>query len=92
MDDGLFIDQNNFFKSKLPYAKTHNLLVPGSFYFISFFAHFLNMIILCNYGYFAWQARGIFDIDENDFTLRLNGKKIKFDFAFTTVNGTPAMS
>jgi D-alanine-D-alanine ligase len=29
------------------------------------------------------------DIDKNDFSLTLNGEKIKFDFAFITVHGTP---
>jgi len=28
-------------------------------------------------------------IDKNDFSLTLNGEKIKFDFAFITVHGTP---
>ncbi len=30
-----------------------------------------------------------FDIDKNDFSLDINGEKIKFDFAFITVHGTP---
>src|SRR6201996_9255400 len=30
-----------------------------------------------------------YDIDKNDFSLTLNGNKIKFDFAFITVHGTP---
>src|ERR1700709_1420156 len=29
------------------------------------------------------------DIDKNDFSLTLNGEKVKFDFAFITVHGTP---
>jgi D-alanine-D-alanine ligase len=29
------------------------------------------------------------NIDKNDFSLSLNGEKIKFDFAFITVHGTP---
>ena len=29
------------------------------------------------------------DIDKNDFSLTLNGEKIRFDFAFITVHGTP---
>lgn len=29
------------------------------------------------------------DIDKNDFSLSLNGEKIKFEFAFITVHGTP---
>jgi D-alanine-D-alanine ligase len=28
-------------------------------------------------------------VDKNDFSLTLNGEKIKFDFAFITVHGTP---
>ncbi len=32
---------------------------------------------------------GTTDIDKNDFSLTLNGQKIKFDFAFITVHGTP---
>lgn len=28
-------------------------------------------------------------VDKNDFTLTLNGEKIKFDFAFITIHGTP---
>lgn len=30
-----------------------------------------------------------FDIDKNDFSLTIKGNKIKFDFAFITVHGTP---
>jgi D-alanine-D-alanine ligase len=29
------------------------------------------------------------NIDKNDFSLSLNGEKVKFDFAFITVHGTP---
>src|ERR1700710_2864239 len=29
------------------------------------------------------------DIDKNDFSLTVNDEKIKFDFAFITVHGTP---
>ena len=29
------------------------------------------------------------DIDKNDFSLTLDGQKVKFDFAFITVHGTP---
>jgi D-alanine-D-alanine ligase len=32
---------------------------------------------------------GIADVDKNDFSLTLNGDKIRFDFAFITVHGTP---
>ncbi|QHS57484.1 D-alanine--D-alanine ligase [Mucilaginibacter sp. 14171R-50] len=34
-------------------------------------------------------AQGSIDIDKNDFSLTLNGEKIKFDFAFITIHGTP---
>jgi D-alanine-D-alanine ligase len=30
-----------------------------------------------------------FDIDKNDFSITVNGEKIKFDFAFITIHGTP---
>jgi len=29
------------------------------------------------------------DVDKNDFSITLNGEKIKFDFAFITIHGTP---
>ena len=29
------------------------------------------------------------DVDKNDFSITLNGDKIKFDFAFITIHGTP---
>jgi D-alanine-D-alanine ligase len=29
------------------------------------------------------------DVDKNDFSITVNGKKIKFDFAFITIHGTP---
>lgn len=32
---------------------------------------------------------GPVNIDKNDFSLTLNGEKIKFDFAFITIHGTP---
>lgn len=34
-------------------------------------------------------GNGTVDIDKNDFTLTINGQKIKFDFAFITIHGTP---
>jgi D-alanine-D-alanine ligase len=34
-------------------------------------------------------GNGPVDIDKNDFSLTLNGEKIKFDFAFITIHGTP---
>jgi D-alanine-D-alanine ligase len=30
-----------------------------------------------------------FDIDKNDFSITIKGEKIKFDFAFITIHGTP---
>jgi len=30
-----------------------------------------------------------FDVDKNDFSITINGEKIKFDFAFITIHGTP---
>jgi len=32
---------------------------------------------------------GVINIDKNDFSLTLNGEKIKFDCAFITIHGTP---
>lgn len=32
---------------------------------------------------------GKVDVDKNDFSITLNGVKVKFDFAFITVHGTP---
>jgi D-alanine-D-alanine ligase len=29
------------------------------------------------------------DVDKNDFSITINGEKIKFDFAFITIHGTP---
>jgi D-alanine-D-alanine ligase len=34
-------------------------------------------------------GNGAVDIDKNDFSLVLEGEKVKFDFAFITVHGTP---
>ena len=39
--------------------------------------------------WFYESADGAIDIDKNDFSLTLNGKKVKFDFAFITIHGTP---
>ena len=39
--------------------------------------------------WFHESADGLIDVDKNDFTITLAGKKIKFDFAFITVHGTP---
>ncbi|MCC8410285.1 D-alanine--D-alanine ligase [Mucilaginibacter sp. UR6-1] len=34
-------------------------------------------------------ANGTVDVDKNDFSITLNGSKIRFDFAFITIHGTP---
>jgi D-alanine-D-alanine ligase len=34
-------------------------------------------------------AAGAVDVDKNDFSLTIDGTKIKFDFAFITIHGTP---
>ncbi|MEO6151281.1 MAG: D-alanine--D-alanine ligase [Mucilaginibacter sp.] len=34
-------------------------------------------------------ADGTVDVDKNDFSITVKGEKIKFDFAFITVHGTP---
>jgi len=39
--------------------------------------------------WFYESADGAIDIDKNDFSLTLNGEKVKFDFAFITIHGTP---
>lgn len=46
--------------------------------------------ILINRDRWFYEAGGVSaDIDKNDFSLTLNGQKIKFDAAFITVHGTP---
>ncbi|NOW94167.1 D-alanine--D-alanine ligase [Mucilaginibacter sp. SG564] len=39
--------------------------------------------------WFYESENGPVDVDKNDFTITLNGEKIKFDFAFITIHGTP---
>ena len=39
--------------------------------------------------WFYKSANGLIDVDKNDFTITVDGEKIKFDFAFITVHGTP---
>ncbi len=46
-------------------------------------------ILLLRDGWFYQSDGGQVDIDKNDFSLTLNGDKIRFDFAFITVHGTP---
>lgn len=46
--------------------------------------------ILINRRNWVYEGDGqSIDIDKNDFSLTLNGEKVKFDFAFITVHGTP---
>jgi len=46
-------------------------------------------ILISRDRWYCQYDNGIADIDKNDFSLILNGEKIKFDFAFITVHGTP---
>ena len=47
--------------------------------------------ILINRDRWFYEAEGgKVDVDKNDFSLTLKGEKIRFDFAFITVHGTPA--
>ena len=39
--------------------------------------------------YYVTQSNEHVDIDKNDFSLTVHGDKVKFDFAFITVHGTP---
>ena len=45
--------------------------------------------ILVNRERWFYQADETVDVDKNDFSITLDGDKIKFDFAFITVHGTP---
>src|ERR1700754_3371246 len=46
-------------------------------------------ILINRDGWFYESGHEKITIDKNDFSLTLNGQKIKFDFAFITVHGTP---
>jgi D-alanine-D-alanine ligase len=46
-------------------------------------------ILINRTGWFYEGAGGQINIDKNDFSLTLKGEKIKFDFAFITIHGTP---
>jgi D-alanine-D-alanine ligase len=39
--------------------------------------------------WFYQSDNGPVDVDKNDFTIPIHGEKIKFDFAFITIHGTP---
>ena len=46
--------------------------------------------VLINRGDWFYESdKGKISIDKNDFSLTLDGQKMKFDFAFITVHGTP---
>ncbi len=46
-------------------------------------------IFITRDGWFFASEEGNIQIDRNDFSLTLNGQKVKFDFAFITIHGTP---
>lgn len=46
-------------------------------------------VLITKEKWFYESENGPVDVDKNDFSLTLNGDKIKFDFAFITVHGTP---
>lgn len=46
-------------------------------------------ILVDRNGWFYEDESGRIPVDKNDFSLTLNGEKIKFDAAFITVHGTP---
>jgi D-alanine-D-alanine ligase len=46
-------------------------------------------IFITRDSWFYESDKGSITIDKNDFSLTLDGEKIKFDFAFITVHGTP---
>jgi D-alanine-D-alanine ligase len=46
-------------------------------------------ILLVRNRWFYETAGGSIDVDKNDFSITLDRKKIKFDFAFITIHGTP---
>ena len=53
-------------------------------------AKYTVYIVLVNRDRWFHEANGEqVDIDKNDFSLTLNGQKIKFDAAFITIHGTP---
>jgi D-alanine-D-alanine ligase len=46
-------------------------------------------IFITRDSWFYESGSGKAEVDKNDFSIVLNGQKIKFDFAFITVHGTP---
>lgn len=46
-------------------------------------------ILISRESWYNESATGRVEVDKNDFSLTIKGEKIKFDFAFITVHGTP---
>src|SRR6201996_8801725 len=46
-------------------------------------------IFITHNGWFYESDKGNINVDKNDFSITINGQKIKFDFAFITIHGTP---
>ncbi len=46
-------------------------------------------ILVSKDAWFYESEKGKINIDKNDFSLTIDGNKIKFDFAFITIHGTP---
>ncbi len=46
-------------------------------------------ILLLRDGWLYHSEDGDVAVDKNDFSMTINGEKIKFDFAFITIHGTP---
>src|SRR6195952_5708702 len=51
--------------------------------------YYVYTIFITRDSWFFTSDKGNISIDKNDFSLTLDGQKIKFDFAFITVHGTP---
>jgi D-alanine-D-alanine ligase len=47
------------------------------------------IVLIGRDGWYYQDADSMVNIDKNDFSITLKGEKIKFDFAFITVHGTP---
>jgi D-alanine-D-alanine ligase len=46
-------------------------------------------ILIVRGRWYYESENGPVDVDKNDFSIVINGEKIKFDFAFITIHGTP---
>src|ERR1700712_1799068 len=51
--------------------------------------YYVYTIFITRDSWFFTSDKGNISIDKNDFSLTMDGQKIKFDFAFITVHGTP---